>query len=46
MQLPPLVAIVDDEAAVRTMLRRVLCHADCEVVALAPGEEYVLDPLR
>lgn len=36
-----LVAVVDDEAPVRTMLRRVLRVADYEVVAFASGTEFL-----
>lgn len=36
-----LIAVVDDEAGVRTMLRRVLRHADYEVAAFASGEELL-----
>ena len=37
----PLIAVIDDEAGVRTMLRRVLRHADYEVAAFASGEEFL-----
>jgi FixJ family two-component response regulator len=37
----PLIAVVDDEAGVRTMLRRVLRHADYEVAAFASGEDFL-----
>ncbi len=37
----PLIAVVDDEAAVRTMLRRVLRMAEYDVVAFASGEEFL-----
>jgi FixJ family two-component response regulator len=36
-----LIAVVDDEAAVRTMLRRVLRVADYEVATFASGEEFM-----
>jgi FixJ family two-component response regulator len=35
------IAIVDDEASVRTMLRRLLRLADYEVVAFACGDEFM-----
>jgi FixJ family two-component response regulator len=38
---PPLIAVVDDEAPVRTMLRRALHLADYEVAAFASGEEFL-----
>lgn len=37
----PLVAVVDDESGVRTMLRRVLRQADYEVAAFASGEDFL-----
>ena len=37
----PLVAVVDDEAGVRTMLRRVLRQADFEVAVFASGEDFL-----
>ena len=37
----PLVAVVDDEAGVRTMLRRVLRQADFEVAVYASGEDFL-----
>jgi FixJ family two-component response regulator len=37
----PLVAVVDDEAGVRTMLRRVLRQADFEVAVFASGEDFI-----
>lgn len=37
----PLIAVVDDEAPVRTMLRRALRVADYEVAAFATGEEFL-----
>lgn len=37
----PFIAVVDDEAGVRTMLRRVLRHADYEVAAFASGDEFL-----
>jgi FixJ family two-component response regulator len=36
-----LIAVVDDEAGVRTMLRRVLRHAEYEVAAFASGEDFL-----
>jgi len=38
---PPLIAVVDDEAAVRTMLCRVLRLADYEVAAFGSAEELL-----
>jgi FixJ family two-component response regulator len=40
-----LIAVVDDEPGVRTMLRRVLRHARYDVVTFASGGEF-LDSLR
>jgi FixJ family two-component response regulator len=37
----PFIAVVDDEAGVRTMLRRVLRHADYEVAVFASGEDFL-----
>jgi len=37
----PLIAVVDDEASVRTMLRRALRLADYEVVDYASGEAFL-----
>ena len=37
----PAIAVVDDEAPVRTMLRRVLRLAGYEVAAFASGEEFL-----
>ena len=37
----PLIAVVDDEAPVRTMLRRALRLADYEVASFASGEEFL-----
>jgi FixJ family two-component response regulator len=37
----PVIAVVDDEASVRTMLGRVLRLADYEVAAFASGEEFL-----
>jgi FixJ family two-component response regulator len=37
----PLIAVVDDEASVRTMLRRALGFADYEVATFASGEEFL-----
>lgn len=37
----PLIAVVDDEKPVRTMLRRVLRLADYEVEEFASGEEFL-----
>lgn len=37
----PLIAVVDDEAGVRTMLRRVLRQADYDVAAFASGEDLL-----
>jgi FixJ family two-component response regulator len=37
----PLIAVVDDETPVRTMLRRVLRLADYEVATFASGEEFL-----
>jgi FixJ family two-component response regulator len=37
----PLIAVVDDEAPVRTMLGRVLRLADYRVTAFASGEEFL-----
>ena len=37
----PLIAVVDDEAGVRTMLRRVLRLADFDVAAFASGEAFL-----
>lgn len=37
----PLIAIVDDEAPVRTMLRRALRLADFEVATYANGEDFL-----
>jgi FixJ family two-component response regulator len=37
----PLIAVVDDEAPVRTMLRRALRLADYEVATFASGEEFL-----
>jgi FixJ family two-component response regulator len=39
-----LIAVVDDEAGVRTMLRRVLRHAEYDVAEFASGQE-LLDAL-
>jgi FixJ family two-component response regulator len=38
---PPLIAVVDDEPAVRTMLRRVLRHAGYDVATFASGTEFL-----
>ena len=37
----PRIAVVDDEKPVRTMLRRALRLADCEVDEFASGEEFL-----
>jgi FixJ family two-component response regulator len=37
----PHIAVVDDEASVRTALRRLLRLADFEVVAFASGEDFL-----
>ncbi len=37
----PLIAVVDDEPPVRTMLRRALRLADYDVAAFASGEEFL-----
>jgi FixJ family two-component response regulator len=37
----PLIAVVDDETAVRRMLRRALRLADYEVATFASGEEFL-----
>jgi FixJ family two-component response regulator len=37
----PLIAVVDDEAPVRTMLRRALRFAGFEVATFASGEEFL-----
>jgi len=37
----PLIAVVDDEAPVRTMLRRALRLADYEVATFASGQEFL-----
>jgi len=37
----PLIAVVDDEASVRTMLRRALRLAGYEVATFASGEEFL-----
>jgi FixJ family two-component response regulator len=37
----PLIAVVDDETAVRRMLRRALRVADYEVATFASGEEFL-----
>jgi len=37
----PLIAVVDDEAPVRTMLRRVLRLADYEVATFTCGQEFL-----
>jgi FixJ family two-component response regulator len=37
----PLIAVVDDEAPVRTMLGRLLRLADYRVIAYASGEEFL-----
>jgi FixJ family two-component response regulator len=39
--IPPLIAVVDDEAPVRAMLGRVLRLADYEVAAFGSGEEFL-----
>lgn len=39
----PLIAVVDDEAPVRTMLRRALSMADYEVATYSSGEEFLED---
>ena len=36
-----LIAVVDDESGVRTMLGRVLRHADYEVAAFVSGEDFL-----
>jgi FixJ family two-component response regulator len=38
---PPLIAVVDDEVPVRTMLQRALRLADYEVAAFATGEDFL-----
>ena len=40
-RIDPLIAVVDDEAPVRTMLGRLLRLADYEVAAFASGEEFL-----
>lgn len=40
-KLHPLIAVVDDEASVRTMLRRALRLADYEVAEYASGEAFL-----
>jgi FixJ family two-component response regulator len=37
----PLIAVVDDEVSVRTMLRRVLRVVDYEVATFASGEDFL-----